>query len=115
MCLHSEIGDVILWAFQYGTFCDPGTFKIKGMSATKLGAPILKILNKKYPPSTLIEQRFGRYDLAFKTDEEGRPVLLFLGKMQENGKIRGERFSRTLIKDEKGIVKDHWDNKGRVS
>jgi hypothetical protein len=33
---------------------------------------------------------FQRYDLAFKTDETGRPVLLFIGKKDGQGKIKGE-------------------------
>jgi hypothetical protein len=33
---------------------------------------------------------FQRYDLAFKTDETGRPVLLFIGKKDDQGKIKGE-------------------------
>jgi hypothetical protein len=81
-----------------------------------LKAPILKILNKTYPPSTLVEQKFGRYDLAFKTDEKGRAVLLFLGEKDEHGKIKGERYARRLVFDSEGrTVKDHWDNKGRAT
>jgi len=81
-----------------------------------LGAPLLKILNKKYNPSTLVEMSFKRYDLAFKTDEEGRPVLLFMGKKDENGNIKGERYSRKLVEDEEGkLLKDHWDHKGKAT
>jgi hypothetical protein len=82
----------------------------------EVGAPILKILNKIYEPSTLVELRFNRYDLAFKTDNEGRPVVLFLGKKDKNGIIKGERFSRRLVTDEEGnTIKDHWDHKGKAS
>ena len=35
-----------------------------------LGAALLKILNKQYPPSSFVEKRYQRYDLGFKTDEE---------------------------------------------
>lgn len=78
--------------------------------------PILKILAKTYAPSTMVEQQFGRYDLAFKTDESGRPVLLFMGHRDASGKIKGERYARRLIFDKEGkIIKDHWDNKGRAS
>ena len=57
----------------------------------------------------MIRLRFGRYDLAFKTDDEGRPVLLFMGKADANGHINGERFVRNLQ-----AGKDQWDNKGKV-
>jgi hypothetical protein len=77
---------------------------------------ILKVLGKSYPPSTMVEQRQGRYDLAFKTDQEGRPILLFIGQKEENGNIKGERYARRMVFDDKGnILKDHWDNKGKAT
>ncbi len=81
----------------------------------KLGPPILKILQKRYPPLSLIEKTFGNYDLAFKTDEEGLPILLFLGKRQADGKIKGDRFARRLVKQNDQIIKDHWDHKGKAT
>lgn len=82
----------------------------------ELKEPILKILNKEYEPSTMVEITFQRYDLAFKTDEEGRPILLFLGKKDGKGSIKGERFSRRLKHTENGeIIKDHWEHKGKAS
>lgn len=81
-----------------------------------LKEPILKVLSKIYEPSTLIERKFARYDMAFKTDHNGRPILLFLGYKEANGKIKGERYARRLIMDDEGkIIKDHWDNKGKAS
>lgn len=81
-----------------------------------LKEPILKILNAKYEPSTLIEKRFGRYDLAFKTDSEGRPILLFMGEKDANGLIKGDRYARRLVFDQDGkTVKDHWDHKGKAT
>jgi len=81
----------------------------------KLGKDIQKILSKTYEADKMIEQRMGRYDMAFKTDDAGRPILLFLGKADEQGKIKGERFSRRLLTDNEGnIIKDHWDNKGKI-
>lgn len=78
--------------------------------------PILKILNKIYQPVTMVEMKFKRYDLAFKTDEKGRPILLFLGEKDANGKIKGERYARKLIENTEGIVlKDHWDHKGKAT
>ena len=82
----------------------------------ELGEEILKILNKTYEPSSLVETRFKRYDLAFKTDEAGRPILLFMGQKDENGKIKGERFARRLKQGNNGeMLKDHWDNKGKAT
>ncbi|MDB5012683.1 MAG: hypothetical protein JWQ25_885 [Daejeonella sp.] len=82
----------------------------------ELGAPIMKILNKNYEPDTFIEHTFKRYDLGFKTDEEGRPILLFIGKKDEAGKIKGERFARRLKHDLQGtVIKDHWEHKGKAT
>jgi hypothetical protein len=81
----------------------------------KVGPELLKLLNKPYAPNEFIHGQFGRYDLAFKTDEAGRPVLLFLGKADADGHIKGERFARRVQTDKDGsIVKDHWDNKGKA-
>lgn len=82
-----------------------------------LKEPILKLMNRTYEPQRIIELTFGRYDLAFKTDQLGRPVLLFIGKKDRfTGKIVGERFARRLLQDESGLIlKDHWDNKGRAT
>jgi hypothetical protein len=81
----------------------------------KIGPEIMKLLAKSYAANEMIKQRFGRYDLAFKTDEGGRPVMLFIGKADAAGKIKGERFTRRLLTDETGnVIKDHWDNKGKV-
>ena len=81
-----------------------------------LGASFIKILSKQYEPSAFIERRFKNYDLGFKTDDEGNPIVLFLGKKNTEGNIIGERYARRLVKDKDGkIVKDHWDNKGPAS
>ncbi|SDE97480.1 hypothetical protein SAMN05216464_111142 [Mucilaginibacter pineti] len=81
----------------------------------KIGPELSKVLSKTYEPSALIEMIFQRYDLVMKTDDAGRPVLLFIGKKNAQGKINGERFARRLLTDEDGnIVKDHWDHKGKV-
>jgi len=80
-----------------------------------LGTAILKILEKKYEPSSFIEQRFREYDIGFKTDDEGNPVVLFIGKKTVEGTIRGQRFARRMVKDKNGkLLKDHWDDKGTV-
>lgn len=77
---------------------------------------ILKVLDKQYAPGSMVEVRFGRYDLVFKTDEQGRPILLFMGQKDDNGRIKGERYARRLITDAAGkVLKDHWDHKGRAT
>ena len=82
----------------------------------ELKVPILSILNKQYQPNTLVETTFKRYDLSFKTDETGRPVLLFLGHKDQDGKIRGERYARRIVLDKDGkVIKDHWDHKGKAT
>jgi hypothetical protein len=82
----------------------------------KLGPEILKILAKKHEPDTLVYTKFGRYDLAIKTDKEGDAVLLFMGEMNEKGQIAGWRYARTFKKDQHGqVIKDHWELKGKAS
>jgi len=81
----------------------------------KIGDKLLKVLGKKYAPEQMISQKFERYAISFKTDEEGNPILLFIGQTGADGKIRGERFTRVLIRDKNGqIQKDHWDAKGKT-
>ena len=81
----------------------------------KIGEPLLKKLNKQYDASTIIHLKFKDYDLAVKTDEEGNPVLLFIGKANAEGVIKGDRYARRLLKDKTGkVIKDHWDYKGKV-
>ena len=80
-----------------------------------LGSPIIKLLEKKYDPSTFIEMRFKGYDIGFKTDGEGNPIILFLGTKTSNGSIKGHRYARRIVKDKEGkVIKDHWDDKGTV-
>lgn len=81
----------------------------------KIGDTLLKKLNKKYEPGTMVSMKFKEYDMAMKTDEEGNPILLFIGKKREDGMIKGDRYARRLLKDTNGVViKDHWDYKGKV-
>ncbi|WP_345248840.1 hypothetical protein [Nibrella saemangeumensis] len=81
----------------------------------KIGEALQKKLAKKYEPSTMVSLKFNRYDVALKTDEEGNPILLFIGKADENGTIKGDRYTRRLVKDSSGaVIKDHWDYKGKT-
>ena len=77
---------------------------------TQLGHGILKILNQTYPAGELISRKFKGLSLSFKTDAEGRPVLLFLGKLQEGGHVKGERYVRVT-----NAATDHWEHKGKAS
>ncbi len=82
----------------------------------KIGEKLQKVLNKNYEPMSIIEMPFKRYDLAFRTDEAGRPILLFMGQKDEHGNIKGERFARRLKTGPDGqIIKDHWENKGSAT
>lgn len=81
----------------------------------KIGDPLRKILNKKYEPDMLINRKMGKYDIAFKTDEAGNPVSAFVGTMEADGQIKGDRFVRVMVRDAAGqLVKDHWEGKGRT-
>ena len=81
----------------------------------KIGETLLKKLNKKYEPSAMVSLQFRGYDIAMKTDDEGNPMLLFIGKANDAGTIKGDRYARRLLKDKEGkIIKDHWDYKGKV-
>jgi hypothetical protein len=81
----------------------------------RIGDSLMKHLNKKYEPSQLVTFKFSRYDVALKTDEQGNPVLMYIGKANERGIIRGDQYTRRLLKDADGVViKDHWDYKGKV-
>ncbi|MCE7064931.1 hypothetical protein [Dyadobacter sp. CY326] len=81
----------------------------------KIGEKLLKKLSKKYLADHMITMKFERYDISFKTDEEGNPILLFIGTLGEDGMIKGERFVRKIVKDQKGVViKDHWDARGKT-
>lgn len=81
----------------------------------KIGDKLLKELKKIYQPGSMIHTTFGRYDIALKTDDDGNAVMLFIGKADNEGKIKGNRFSRVQVKNSEGkIIKDHWDHKGKV-
>ncbi len=82
----------------------------------KLADELQKKLSKLYEPSALVQMKFRGNDITFKTDEKGNPVLLFIGKANAEGKIKGSRYSRVLKYDARGnIIKDHWEQKGKAS
>ena len=80
-----------------------------------LGADLQTKLSKKYEPSSMVHLTFHGKDLAVQTDREGNPVILFIGKFTPEGRIKGQRYARTLKSDSQGrVIKDHWDLKGKV-
>ena len=81
----------------------------------KLSEPLVLKLRRRYEPSSMVDMRFKGKDMTFKTDNDGNPVILFIGKKQSDGKIKGERYTRTLVRDAQGgFIKDHWDLKGKT-
>ncbi|HEX2534736.1 MAG TPA: hypothetical protein VHK69_13415 [Chitinophagaceae bacterium] len=82
----------------------------------KLGEELLKKLSKKYEPAALFSLRHKGNDVVFKTDDEGNPIQLFIGRKDNHGVIKGIRFRRVLKTDKEGkVLKDHWDEKGKAS
>lgn len=82
----------------------------------KLSQHLQLKLSRKYEPSSMISMKYKGNDLSFKTDEAGNPILLFIGKITETRKIKGERYARTLKSDRNGIIiKDHWELKGKAT
>ncbi|MDF3079125.1 MAG: hypothetical protein K0S09_3014 [Sphingobacteriaceae bacterium] len=82
----------------------------------KFNDELLKLLNKKHEPDTMVDMRYKTYDLSFKTDKDGNAILLFMGKRTEQGTVKGERYARTLkYKPDGTILKDHWELKGNAT
>jgi hypothetical protein len=81
-----------------------------------LGEDLVKKLSKKFEPSTMLSMRYRSYDLAVKTDENGNAIQLFMGRANEQGTIKGDRYARTLKYDREGkLIKDHWERKGKAT
>jgi len=82
----------------------------------KLSEALQTKLSKTYEPSAMVEMQYRGNDIAFKTDEAGNPVLLFIGRKNSLGQIKGERYARTLKRDRTGaVIKDHWELKGKAT
>lgn len=81
-----------------------------------LGEALQKKINIKFEPSATVPLRYRGYDLVLVTDKEGNAVQLFMGKADAQGKIKGDRYARTLKYDREGkCIKDHWERKGKAS
>ena len=59
-----------------------------------LGAKLEAKLNKKYPPSSRIDEVFIGNDITILTNKEGEAVKLYIGERRENGAIKGEMYER---------------------
>ena len=89
--------------------------QVKQTTTMSLGADLQLKLSRRYEPSSLVHFHFRGKDVAVQTDAEGNPMVAFIGKRDEAGRIRGQRYSRTLKADASGrVVKDHWDLKGKA-
>ena len=81
-----------------------------------LTGDIIKKLRTKFEPSTTTHLRYRSNDIVVQSDEEGNAIRIFIGKANDQGIIKGERYGRTLKKDKNGnIIKDHWERKGKAS
>jgi hypothetical protein len=82
----------------------------------KLNEDLQKKLSKLYEPSSMMNMKFRGNDVAFKTDKDGNAVLLFIGRKNKEGVIKGNRYARVLKHDANGnIIKDHWEAKGKAT
>ena len=81
-----------------------------------LSEDLIKKLKRKFEPSSTIQFRYRTNDVVVQSDEEGNAIRAFIGKADDEGMIKGDRYSRILLKDKEGkVIKDHWDRKGRAS
>jgi hypothetical protein len=82
----------------------------------KLSEDLIKKLQRKFEPSTMVNMQYKGNDIAFKTDKYGNAVQLFVGKKNPDGIIKGFRYIRNLLHDKNGVaIKDHWDLKGKAT
>jgi hypothetical protein len=82
----------------------------------KLSSELIKLLGRLYDPDSIVNLKFNGLDATIKTNSDGQAVLLFLGKMNDAGSVKGSRYVRTFKKDEEGkILKDHWELKGKAT
>lgn len=81
-----------------------------------LSDDLIKKLKRKFEPSTTTQFRYRTNDVVVQSDEEGNAIRAFIGKANDKGIVKGDRYSRTLKRGKEGnIIKDHWERKGRAS
>ena len=80
-----------------------------------LGDALLKKINQKFEPSAKVLLRYRSQDLVLVTDKEGNAVQLFMGRANDEGVIKGDRYARTIKYDRDGrLLKDYWERKGKA-
>ena len=81
-----------------------------------LSDDILKKLQRKFEPSSTTPFRYHSVDIVVQSDEHGNAIRIFIGKANDKGVVKDDRYSRILKKDKEGnIIKDHWERKGKAS
>jgi len=90
--------------------------KICTKSDMSLSDDILKKLKRKFEPSSTTQFRYRSVDVVVQSDEQGNAIRIFIGKANDKGIIKGDRYSRILKRDKEGnVIKDHWERKGKAS
>ena len=81
-----------------------------------LSDDFIKKLKQKFEPSTTTQFRYRSNDIVVQADGEGNVIRAFIGRANDEGIVKGDRYSRTLKKDKQGkIIKDHWERKGKAT
>ena len=81
-----------------------------------LSDDILKKLQRKFEPSSTTPFCYHSVDIVVQSDEHGNAIRIFIGKANDKGVVKDDRYSRILKKDKEGnIIKDHWERKGKAS
>ena len=82
----------------------------------KLSEDLEKKLKAKFEASSTVTMRYRNNDMVIRTDKEGNAIQVFIGKANEDGLIKGDRYSRSIIRDREGkVIKDFWERKGKAS
>ena len=82
----------------------------------KLSEDLEKKLKARFEASSTVTMRYRNNDIVIRTDKEGNAIQFFIGKANEEGIIKGDRYSRSMIRDREGrIIKDYWERKGKAS
>jgi hypothetical protein len=81
-----------------------------------LSEDLIKKLKRKFEPSATTQFRYRSNDVVVQSDEDGNAIRVFIGRANDEGIIKGNRYNRTFKKDkERNIIKDYWERKGRAS
>ena len=82
-------------AIERGFFICTGFVSAICMS---LGTDIIRKLRRKFEPSTATQFRYRSSDVVVQSDQEGNAIRAFIGKANDEGIIKGDRYSRVLKK-----------------